>query len=123
MIMRCGRQGWSPRRPNLICHNPSVTAIVSRVRVLLAHQGMSLPDALAPADVRLPVWVKMRRTRIEHMSAGLSPITDIAQRGWHGREVPCVDGSELTRTFFTFAALVGAAMCSAFRCGSHGRWP
>jgi hypothetical protein len=34
-----------------------VTAIVSRVRVLLAHQGMSLPDALAPADVRLPVWV------------------------------------------------------------------
>ena len=58
MIMRCGRQGWSPRRPNLICHNPSVTAIVSRVRVLLAHQGMSLPDALAPADVRLPVWVK-----------------------------------------------------------------
>ena len=47
MIMRCGRQGWSPRRPNLICHNPSVTAIVSRVRVLLAHQGMSLPDALA----------------------------------------------------------------------------
>ena len=57
MIMRCGRQGWSPRRPNLICHNPSVTAIVSRVRVLLAHQGMSLPDALAPADVRLPAGV------------------------------------------------------------------
>ena len=22
-----------------------------------------------------------------------------------------------------FAALVGAAMCSAFRCGSHDRWP
>jgi hypothetical protein len=29
------------------------------------------------------------------------------------RYVPCVDGSELARTFFTFAALVGAAMCSA----------
>jgi hypothetical protein len=28
--------------------------------------------------------------------------------------VPCVDGSELARAFFTFAALVGAAMCSAF---------
>jgi hypothetical protein len=27
---------------------------------------------------------------------------------------PCVDGSELARGFFTFAALVGAAMCSAF---------
>ena len=72
MIMRCGRQGWSPRRPNLICHNPSVTAIVSRVRVLLAHQGMSLPDALAPADVRLPVWVKMRRTLIEQAYVGRS---------------------------------------------------
>jgi len=34
-----------------------------------------------------------------------------------------VDGSELARAFFTFAALVGAAMCSAFRCGSHDRWP
>ena len=25
--------------------------------------------------------------------------------------------------FSCFAALVGAAMCSAFRCGSHDRWP
>jgi hypothetical protein len=33
------------------------------------------------------------------------------------------DGSELARAFFTFAALVGAAMCSAFRCGSHDRAP
>jgi hypothetical protein len=37
--------------------------------------------------------------------------------------VPCVDGSELARAFFTFAALVGAAMCSAFECGTQGRWP
>ena len=37
--------------------------------------------------------------------------------------VPCVDGSELARAFFTFAALVCAAMCSAFKCGSHDRWP
>ena len=27
--------------------------------------------------------------------------------------LPCVDGSELARAFFRFAALVGAAMCSA----------
>ena len=33
----------------------------------------------------------MRRTRIEHMSAGLPPITDIARRGWHGRKVPDPD--------------------------------
>ena len=34
---------------------------------------------------------KMRRTRIEHMSAGLPPIAAIAQRGWHGRKVPAID--------------------------------
>jgi ABC-type uncharacterized transport system substrate-binding protein len=37
---------------------------------------------------RCPSRVKMRRTRNEHMSAGLPPITDIARRGWHGRKVP-----------------------------------
>src|SRR5260370_4295131 len=31
---------------------------------------------------------------------------------------PCVDGSGLARVFFTFAALVGAAMCSAFERGT-----
>jgi hypothetical protein len=36
---------------------------------------------------------------------------------------PCVDGSGLARTFFTPTALVGAAMCSAFECGTPGRWP
>jgi hypothetical protein len=36
---------------------------------------------------------------------------------------PCVDGSALARGFFTCAGLVGAAMCSAFECGSHDRWP
>ena len=30
-------------------------------------------------------------------------------------------GSQLP--FFTYAALVGAPMCSAFECGSHDRWP
>jgi hypothetical protein len=30
----------------------------------------------------------MRRTRIEHMSAGLPPITDITRRDWDGRKVP-----------------------------------
>jgi hypothetical protein len=36
---------------------------------------------------------------------------------------PCVDGPELARTYFTFAALVGAPMCSACLRGSHDRWP
>jgi hypothetical protein len=33
----------------------------------------------------------MRRTRIEHISAGLPPITDIARRDWDGRKVPGID--------------------------------
>ena len=34
--------------------------------------------------------------------------------GCESASPPCVDGSELARTFFTFAGLVGAPMCSAF---------
>jgi hypothetical protein len=51
------------------------------------------------------------------------PKADKRWYGWNVRFVPCVDGSELARTFFTFAALVGAAMCSACSCGTRGRWP
>jgi hypothetical protein len=40
-------------------------------------------------------------------------LADISVFPQHVRFVPCVDGSELARAFFTFAALVGAAMCSA----------
>ena len=44
-------------------------------------------------------------------------------RRHHVGFVLCVDGSGLARAFFTSQAWVGAAMCSAFRCGSHDRWP
>src|SRR5580698_5289845 len=40
-------------------------------------------------------------------------------RGRERREGPCVDGSELARTFFTSAVLVGAAMCSASISAVH----
>ena len=53
----------------------------------------------------------------------VSPIGDKFCNASKRCDVPCVDGSELARTFFTFAALVGAAMCSAFKCGTQGRWP
>jgi hypothetical protein len=56
------------------------------------------------------------------MSA-LPPKADIAELEEHVRFVPCVDGSELARDIFTFAELVGAAMCSACLRGSHDRWP
>ena len=48
---------------------------------------------------------------------------DIAERHCYFRFMPCVDGSELARDIFTFAELVGAAMCSACLCGSYDRWP
>jgi hypothetical protein len=56
-------------------------------------------------------FVRSKQARDE---SGLHPITDMSLRRNICRYVPCVDGSELARTFFTFAALVGAAMCSAF---------
>jgi hypothetical protein len=37
-------------------------------------------------------------------------------------EMRLENGSELARLFFTSAALVGAAMCSAYQCGDD-RWP
>jgi hypothetical protein len=48
---------------------------------------------------------------------------DIREHERHVSFGPSVDGSELARTFFTSAALVGAAMCSAFERGSRDRWP
>ena len=56
-------------------------------------------------------------------SCPLRPESGPRLQSRNGREVPCVDGSGLARAFFTFAALVGAAMCSAFKCGTQGRWP
>src|SRR5260370_28157871 len=58
----------------------------------------------------------------EQMS-GNHPEPDPRWTRWFVAYVPCVDGSPLARAFFTFAALVGAAMCSACLRGSHDRWP
>src|SRR6476661_189495 len=44
---------------------------------------------------------KCEELALSNMSAGLPPIADITRRGWHGRKVPCVDGSELARRIFT----------------------
>src|SRR3954451_24479589 len=57
--------------------------------------------------------VKMRRTRIEHMSAGLPPITEIARRGWHGRKVPKPAVSSRSKTSALFDHLIG---------GGEQRW-
>jgi hypothetical protein len=51
-----------------------------------------------------------RKSAVAIVRSGLPPKADSTRKSRH----VCVDGSELARTFFTFAALVGAAMCSAF---------
>ena len=56
-------------------------------------------------------------------TSAIAPIATKMSRRDERRKGPCVDGSELARTFFTSAALVGAAMCSAFERGSRDRWP
>ena len=53
-----------------------------------------------------------RAARLRRMSAMPSIATNLCV-ATNRHHVPCVDGSELARAFFRFAALVGAAMCSA----------
>ena len=47
------------------------------------------------------------------------PIATASRQNVIPRFGPCVDGSELARTFFTSAVLVGAAMCSASISAVH----
>jgi hypothetical protein len=51
-----------------------------------------------------------RSSRPRNAISGLPPEADIVRLARHVRKVPCVDGSELARAFFTF--------CSIGRC-SH----
>jgi hypothetical protein len=73
---------------------------------------------------RLPhLWVSNGHSGPSVPMSALHPKADIRRRYYDVRFVPCVDGSELARDIFTFAELVGAAMCSACLRGSHDRWP
>ena len=64
----------------------------------------------AKAPRSCPIGVKMRRTRIEHMSAGLPPITDITRRGRHGRKVP---GSDICNAAKSFHSITSSARASS----------
>jgi hypothetical protein len=66
------------------------------------------------APIAGPLWVKVEILTARTGCPLYPRKADIRARSRQVRFVPCVDGSELARAFFTFAALVGAAMCSAF---------
>src|SRR5262249_14457602 len=58
------------------------------------------PPAKAPQRA---LWVQSGKTQNETIKSALTPKADIVRRHWHVRFVPCVDGSELARLFYTFA--------------------
>ena len=72
---------------------------------------------------KCPLYPRKQTCAVQYVMSALHPKADMCGAKSDVRFVPCVDGSELARAFFTFAALVGAAMCSAFECGTLGRWP
>jgi hypothetical protein len=74
--------------------------------------------------VKVPGPTRQRRPSCDVSDrSALPPRAAVMLRAANGREVPCVDGSELARRIFTSQGLVGAAMCSACERGSHDRWP
>src|ERR1019366_10781233 len=73
-------------------------------------------NALHTSQIQDMVHLNGNRSKIKCCVDRLSWLSKADNCGsWNVRSVPCVDGSELARAFFTFAALVGAAMCSAFK--------
>src|ERR1019366_6723382 len=46
-----------------------------------------------------------RKSSCPTPTSGLPLKADIRRAGWHVRKVPCVDGSELARAFFTFCSI------------------
>jgi hypothetical protein len=83
------------------CNHPPIPVWM---RTQLESIDRNIHDCL-----RLIDWIILRNTHPEEMSSALPPNPDIARRGRHFAFVPCVDGSELARAFFTF--------CSIGRCG------
>ena len=91
------------------------------------------------SELRL-LGVKMRRTHIEHMSAGLPLKPDIVWRGWHGRKVPSTAVSRCSniakpafqgrvgrvcstdRTSLELSGSIAVASATALSGPSRSRW-
>src|SRR5258708_8194415 len=68
-------------------------------------------------------WVKTGKAQGEHMFSALPLRADIALSSRHAVSCHVSTALRVGKSFLHVAGLVGAAMCSAYRCGSHDRWP
>ena len=111
-----GRWALALSRPSVL---PSVTGTTSapRMRVLSRLNGwpMRSPSTLRqiPSRVSAHTELGVDAVRYSFIVMDLHHLI-LAESPAHSGLPPCVDGSGLARAFFTFAALVGAPMCSAF---------
>jgi hypothetical protein len=80
---------------------------------MVTIRDVSLVEANNLIRLMMSALGQKRTCAVQNGMSALPPIADMCGATRDVRFVPCVDGSELARTFFTFAALVGAAMCSA----------
>ena len=77
--------------------------------IIIRNRGQFLRDM----RTHVRIWSLARSASIEPCGSYFLTM-DPKSDSLRVRFGPCVDGSELARDFFTSAALVGAAMCSAF---------
>ena len=83
-------------------------------RVALAVQGAEQPEELGREPINSEWLADVRFGAHSGLKSDIAPCPKSA----HVWTAP--SWQELSSRF---AALVGAAMCSACRCGSHDRWP
>src|SRR5438477_2815394 len=89
------------------------------VRTLHSRRAATMPFRYQNPTISMSEMGRKRTWRDQIAMSVITPKADIPRRSLQVRFGSCVDGSALARVIFTSAALVGAAMCSAFECGSH----
>ena len=118
-VSRANRPNTWPHRPMLLHRKKSLP---TRSRPHMAHLGSAVAPSECPLCASKRPWRdnqaasglgQSRRLKGPAAMAASSLRAEVAALHQNGREGPCVDGSRLARAFFTNAALVGAAMCSA----------
>ena len=145
LIARRMLAAWSKLREQVTAFDKAVRTEVKQnreCRLLMSVPGIGPITVLAYVSA-IENPDRFRRSRLVGAHLGLTPRQyqsgDVDRSGHISKcgdtlarlclyndlteEMRLENGSELARTFFTSAVLVGAAMCSAYECGSRDRWP